>query len=109
MFHGYSDGFINPFRSVRFDQDWARLAGGYDGLGKSARLFMAPGMYHCNKEPGPNVFDALGALDRWAEQGVAPDERVATKHANDDATQPVLHTMPLCAFPKQARSRARAT
>lgn len=103
MYHGYSDGFINPFRTIRFYQDWARQQGGYDALGKHARLFMVPGMYHCSKGPGPNFFDTIGAIEDWVERGVRPDRLVATKYANDDPTQPVQRTMPLCPFPTQAR------
>lgn len=103
LFHGYSDGFVNPFRTVRFYEDWAKLAGGYEVLGRNARLFMVPGMYHCSKGPGPNFFDALGALEQWVESGVAPESILATKHANDERTQPVQRTMPLCPFPTQAR------
>lgn len=102
LYHGYSDGFITPFRTVRFYQNWARLAGGYDVLKKNARLFMVPGMYHCAKGPGPNFFDALGALERWVEKGVAPEGIVATKYTDDDPTQAALRTMPLCSFPQQA-------
>ena len=103
LFHGYSDGFITPFRTIRFCQDWAMLRGGYEALGQHARLFMVPGMYHCNRGPGPNVFDALGALDQWVEHGRAPEQMMATKYTHDDRTQPVLRTMPLCSFPTQAR------
>jgi feruloyl esterase len=100
-------GFIKPFRTIRFYLDWARLRGGYAALGKNARLFMAPGMYHCNQGPGPNFFDALGALERWVEKGVAPEGIVATKYTNDERTQPALRTMPLCSFPTQARYSVR--
>jgi feruloyl esterase len=103
LFHGYSDDFINPFRTVRFYQDWAKLNGDFDVLAKHARLFMVPGMYHCNKGPGPNFFDALGALDQWVEHGRAPQQILATRYRNDDRAQPVLRTMPLCPFPAQAR------
>jgi putative cardiolipin synthase len=41
LFHGDSDGFINPFRTVRFYQDWTTLNGGYDALAIHARLFMS--------------------------------------------------------------------
>jgi feruloyl esterase len=103
LFHGYSDGFINPFRTIRFYQDWAQLRGGYEALRKNARLFMVPGMYHCNRGPGPNFFDALGALEQWVEHSRAPEQMIATKYTNDDRTQPVLRAMPLCSFPTQAR------
>jgi len=37
------------------------------------RLFMVPGMNHCVGGAGVSVFDFLGVLDRWVEQGKAPD------------------------------------
>lgn len=104
--HGYSDGWISPFRTVRFYQDWARLVGGYGALKRTARLFMVPGMYHCGGGPGPNTFDALTALERWVENNLAPEEITAVKYKNDDPTQPALRTMPLCGFPTQARLTA---
>ncbi|WP_242393057.1 tannase/feruloyl esterase family alpha/beta hydrolase [Anaeromyxobacter oryzisoli] len=107
MYHGYSDGFVNPFRTIRFYEDWAKLVGGYDALKRSARLFMVPGMYHCDGGPGPNTFDALGALERWVEDGVAPEGIVATKYAQDDRSKRALRTMPLCSFPTQARHPGR--
>jgi feruloyl esterase len=101
--HGNSDGFINPFRTIRFCQDWAKLRGGYKALGKNARLFMVTGMYHRNRSPGPNIFDALGALEQWVEHGRAPEQMIATKYTSDDRAQPVLRTMPLCSSPAQTR------
>jgi feruloyl esterase len=38
------------------------------------RLFMVPGMAHCGGGPGPSQFNALGALERWQESGIAPDQ-----------------------------------
>ncbi len=103
LYHGYSDGMINPFRTIRFYQDWVKLAGGYKALGKNARLFMVPGMYHCGRGPGPNFFDALSALEQWVENGVPPETIIATKYWKDNRSKPVMRTMPLCAFPTQAR------
>ena len=52
---------------------------------------MAPGMQHCGGGPGPNNFGAVVtanpsdaqhdmsvALERWVEQGAAPDQIIAT-------------------------------
>ena len=79
------------------------MTGGYDILRKHTRLFMVPGMYHCNQGPGPNFFDALGALEQWVEHGRPPEGISATKYTHDDRAQPALRTMPLCSFPTQAR------
>ena len=81
------------------------------------RLFMTPGMGHCGGGPGPNQFynatlspapadaqhNALLALQRWVEQGVPPQQIIATKYVNDDPAQGVAQTRPLCVFPQVAR------
>jgi feruloyl esterase len=77
---------------------------------------MVPGMLHCGGGPGPNAFgqslpqaqplsnspehDILSALERWVEEGVAPERIVAVKYVNDSPAQGVARTRPLCAFPK---------
>ena len=63
------------------------------------RLFLAPGMGHCGGGPGPDTFDALGALDKWVTQRTAPDKIIASHLANGFADR----TRPLCAYPLQAR------
>ncbi len=102
MYHGFSDGFINPFRTMTFFEAWAQLVGGYDALGQNARLFMVPGMYHCGSGPGPNVFDVRTAIESWVESGIAPEQIIARKYPNDDRAMPVQRSMPLCRFPTQA-------
>lgn len=64
------------------------------------RVFMAPGMSHCSRGPGPNAFDSLSALRNWVENGVAPERLVATKAATADSA---AITRPLCAYPNIAR------
>lgn len=102
LYHGYSDGWITPYRTIQYYEDWAEQSGGYKELQRSARLFMVPGMYHCIGGPGPNTFDALTALENWVEKDIAPEAITATKYVNDDPTKPATRTMPLCKFPEQA-------
>ncbi len=45
--------------------------------GDTARLFMVPGMQHCNGGPGPNQMNYIGALERWREANVAPTALLA--------------------------------
>jgi len=54
----------------------------------------APGMYHCDSGSGPNVFDALSALERWVEHAQPPASLIAT-HFNDHSGHPD-RTRPLC-------------
>lgn len=98
IYHGYEDLIISPYSSVWFYEDLAQVSGGYPKLQKNARLFMVPGMQHCEGGSGPNTFDTLTAMENWAERGVEPDAIPATHSTNDAADR----TMPLCKFPEQA-------
>ena len=48
--------------------------------------------------PGPNLFDALGALERWVKDGIAPDKIIAY-HCTSGV---VDHTRPVCPYPEVA-------
>ncbi|HYZ32384.1 MAG TPA: tannase/feruloyl esterase family alpha/beta hydrolase [Crenalkalicoccus sp.] len=83
------------------------------------RLFLVPGMGHCGGGPGPNVLtaspsmlfagdperNALVALQRWVEQGVAPERLVATHFVNNSPAAGIAFTRPLCPFPQIAQYR----
>jgi len=71
--------------------------------GNFYRLFMAPGMLHCSGGPGPNAIATLPAITAWVEQNRAPDLLIATKYKENDPTQPVERTRPLCVYPARAQ------
>ena len=53
--------------------------GGDDKVRAWSRLYLVPGMGHCAGGPETlDSFDALGAMVRWVEQGVAPESLTAT-------------------------------
>lgn len=80
------------------------------------RVFMAPGMAHCSGGAGPNAFgngtsngpvidadhDLVKALERWVEDGVAPNRIIATHYVNNVAAQGVQFQRPLCPYPQRA-------
>ena len=70
---------------------------------KFARLFMAPGMGHCGGGDGPNVFDTFAPLVEWVENGTPPERIVATKFVNNQSSQGIERTRPLCPYPSVAR------
>jgi feruloyl esterase len=105
QYHGWADMLIAPRNSIDYYESVVqRLTDGRsqkDALAevdRSYRLFMVPGMAHCAGGPGPNQFDAEAALERWVENGVAPDKIIAT-HANAGVTD---RSRPLCPYPKVA-------
>jgi feruloyl esterase len=104
MYHGFSDPALSPFRTIQLYEELAAMTpGSYPSLQKSVRLFMVPGMQHCGGGPGPNSFAMLPVLDKWVDGGTPPEQILATKYVNDDPTQGIARTMPLCKFPQQAK------
>jgi feruloyl esterase len=115
MYHGWADPLIPSQSSINYFNalvgndghgfQQASFGGANPALQRTqsyARLFMAPGLYHCSGGPGPNVFDALTPLVTWAEGGPAPETILAVKFVND--TPPaVAMTRPLCVYPKVAK------
>ncbi len=102
-YHGWSDPDITPLNSIRYYESVARLQGGdVHGLQNTVvfyRLFMVPGMQHCQGGPGATNFNMIEPLEKWAEQGVAPAEVIAS-HITNGA---VDRTRPLCPYPQEAQ------
>jgi len=83
-----------------------------------ARLYLAPGMWHCTGGPGVDAFgnqsanqapdplspkdDILAALVAWRESRTEPDKIIATHYINDDQAQGIAFQRPLCPYPKNA-------
>lgn len=101
-------GWIDPAISTQstIDQyDAIRTRAG-DAHADDVRLFVAAGMSHCSGGTGPNVFDAVGALDRWVATDEAPQQMIATKYNNDlfgllGLPATVERTRPICAWPRR--------
>jgi feruloyl esterase len=73
--------------------------GGASKTADNIRLFMVPGMAHCGGGDGPNVFDKVGTLERWVEEGKAPDSIIAAHSTGGKLDR----TRPLCPYPQVAR------
>lgn len=117
LWHGWADVGLNPLATINY------FEGVQETMGESAtdefmRLFLVPGMYHCDAGPGPDVFDDLTALEQWVEQGEAPEEMTAYQVDTPDgygATwgnvvaphATVERSRPICAYPAEARYRGR--
>lgn len=99
LYHGLADPAISANGTIEYYKKMSGFVGGAREAESFARLYLAPGMHHCNGGPGPNEFDMLTALEQWVEQGRAPGAIVAT-HKTDGK---VDRTRPLCPYPQQAR------
>jgi pimeloyl-ACP methyl ester carboxylesterase len=93
LMHGTVDSAVSPYNTIAYYQ---RLLAhfGQGPLDDFVRFYVAPGFGH-----GTGQFvvgwDALGALENWVENGVAPGPQVVvdTKEGNR------LRTRPLCLYP----------
>jgi len=95
-YHGWNDTGISPENSINYRESvLAKMGPDQDNW---YRLFMVPGMGHCQGGPGPNQFNLMGAMERWRESNVAPDEITASHVANTRVDM----TRPLCPYPQVA-------
>jgi feruloyl esterase len=98
MYHGWADQLIAPQNSVNYYKSVVAKMGGLKKTQQFARLFMVPGMMHCQGGAGPSTFDALTAVEKWREDGVAPMKIIASKNVKGK----VVETRPLCPYPTVA-------
>ncbi len=97
-YHGLSDPWFSPLDTLGYYQRLADANGGADAVRASSRIFLVPGMGHCQGGPATlDRFDLLAAVVDWVEQGKAPDAVVAT-----GASMPG-QSRPLCAWPAHAQ------
>jgi feruloyl esterase len=131
QYHGWDDPNIPPLAAVQLLADVIREQARVRKLNPAQaeaatadfyRLFMVPGMGHCSGgdgawafgQPGQDAagtgprYDPVDALERWVEQGVAPERfigmRPAKETADDDkgavrADRTAPMTRPICRYP----------
>ncbi len=104
IYHGLAD----PLLVAEATRQWYDLmmadTGDSETTSDFARLFLVPGMDHCGIQSDPGVghagFDPLPALEKWVEEGVAPESIIMTKTHGDNSD--VEWTRPVCAYPSVA-------
>jgi feruloyl esterase len=83
------------------------------------RLYLAPGMWHCEGGPGVDAFgnqssnqpprpkspedDVLAALVAWREDAAPPGKIIGAHYVNDEQSQGIAFQRPLCPYPENAR------
>jgi feruloyl esterase len=109
MYAGWADALISPKAVVAYHARVAERMGA-DRVQRFLRLFMVPGMGHCQGGEAAHAFgqapvapalrdDALHdirtALEAWVERGFAVNRLVAVKYVGDDPAQGVAKTATL--------------
>ncbi len=103
IYQGQSDPVFSTVDIV----DWyERLNKNYAGKAQDfTRLFVVPGMNHCNGGPATDQFDGLGALVNWVEKGQAPNTMLAKVNPENKslpASWSKARSRPLCPWPSVA-------
>lgn len=102
FYHGMSDPWFSALDTVDYYKRLARNNGGAEKVSQWSRLFLVPGMGHCNGgEKTVDIFDILGAIVNWVEKDIAPDSIIATGN-----NLPGL-SRPLCPYPKYPQYTGR--
>lgn len=121
MYHGWADPVGPPQDAIDYYENVEQAMGSFEKTQDFFRLFLVPGMSHCNGGSGymlaggaragndPNNVpkssspdpdhDVLSALDQWVEQGIPPYRIVATRHVPGASDR----SMPVCAYPFTAQ------
>jgi hypothetical protein len=97
MWHGWYDELIFPEGSIDYYERVLERMGDTAEVADFARLFMAPGVFHCGGGPGLTEFDAFDALVDWVETGRAPETITASRVDGGETA-----TRPLCPYPTVA-------
>ena len=96
MWHGWCDGLLTPLASINYFEQVERS----DATVRDYfRLFLLPGVAHCEGGEGPDNVDWLAHLTKWVEQGRAPNRVIASKK---DEHQSVLMTRAIYPYPLRA-------
>ena len=111
LYHGWNDPAISALNSIDYLESVRAKIGEAD-TESFVRLYMLPGVQHCDGGPGADTFGALNspgpedaqhnvqtALELWVEKGTAPTSLIAAKHAGPGPASPVKFTRPVCPYP----------
>lgn len=106
VWHGWADQLITPHGTIHYYKRVEQQMGGAKMTSNFARLFLAPGVSHCEGGAGPEPDGLLDALVTWVEDGKAPATLTATKR---DQTGAVTRSRPLCPYPLVAKYKGKGS
>lgn len=96
VYHGLGDQGVSAIDTVNWYDAMIERYGEVAVVQDFARLYLLPGIGHGQTGTGPNVFEGFVALQRWVEEGVAPEHLLA-KGGKPDRERL------LCAYPAQTK------
>jgi feruloyl esterase len=114
LYQGWNETWVPPRTATTYYDGVVKTMGGENKTKDFFRLFIIPDYGMC-AAMFPGTFDALGAVQRWVEEGVAPDhikttyveqgrqfrERAGMQDTPESKSR-VLKTRPVCPYPEVA-------
>jgi feruloyl esterase len=100
IYQSWNETTIPPRSIIDYYSRVNETMGGSKQTHDFARLFMVSGMGMCPGFGNAKDFDALEAMQRWVEKGIAPDQILA-QHRDEE--REIFRTRPVCAYPKAAK------
>ncbi len=97
LHEGWNDASVPPGEAIDYYKNVLARAGAKNTK-ESVRLYMVPGMAHCNGGEGTDTFDTLAAIRQWVEQKKAPEQIMASRVVDGKT----VRTRPLCPYPEVA-------
>lgn len=97
-------GWDDPFHAADMIIDYYEnvvansFGGDHEAAGERVRLFMMPGVQHCNYGPGPDRWEYLQVISNWVERSEPPDRIVSWRQPFDVR----VNERPLCPYPQRA-------
>jgi len=106
VFHGIADSTIPVWGSIDYCERIQQRMGGEEKTAEFARLFLAPGVEHNLRGPGPAPTGTFEAILSWVEEGKAPDLLIAEQA---DSKGKVVARRPLFPYPHVARYKGNGS
>ena len=95
MFHGWNDPALSAFQTIKYYQAVEQKD---KSIQSFYRLFLLPGVLHCDGGPGPDYVDWLQLIRDWTEKDKAPERLVMSKKEKDK----IIMTRPVFPYPRVA-------
>jgi feruloyl esterase len=96
LYHGWNDQLISPENTINYYSSVLQKLGGKQD--SWMKLYMVPGMQHCQGGPGPDQFNKMAVVERWRESGTAPEQIMAYHVSGNNVDM----SRPLCPYPQVA-------
>ena len=98
IYQSWEETWVPPRMIINYYNEVTEKTGGRESASEFLRLFMVPGMGMCPGFNNAEDFNALEAMQRWVEQGIAP-ESITARYTDQGR---VLRTRPVCSYPRVA-------